>query len=124
MEQISKWCGKVYQSSGYNCCSLTVVKYSDITNLIIPFFEKYPVLGVKQKDFSDWCKVAKLMKEGSHLTEEGLKLIQSLKKGSVNESRTKFRIIINRKINLIAMPGEEAWKGSAVRRLKGYVSWV
>ena len=27
-------------------------------------------------------------------------------------------------INLIAMPGEEAWKGSAVRRLKGYVSWV
>jgi len=22
------------------------------------------------------------------------------------------------------MPGEEAWKGSAVRRLKGYVSWV
>ena len=21
-------------------------------------------------------------------------------------------------------PGEEAWKGSAVRRLKGYVSWV
>ena len=22
------------------------------------------------------------------------------------------------------MPGEEAWKGSAVRRLIGYVSWV
>jgi len=21
-------------------------------------------------------------------------------------------------------PGEEAWKGSAVRRLKGYASWV
>ena len=30
--------------------------------------------------------------------------------------------MINRKINLIAMPGEEAWKGSAVRRLKGYVA--
>ena len=25
-------------------------------------------------------------------------------------------------INLIAMLGEEAWKGSAVRRLKGYVA--
>jgi hypothetical protein len=25
-------------------------------------------------------------------------------------------------INLIAMPGEEAWKGSAVRRLIGYVA--
>jgi hypothetical protein len=85
--QISKWCGKVYQASGYNTCSLTVVKYSDITNLIIPFFEKYPVLGVKQKDFADWCKVANLMKEGSHLTEEGLKLIQSLKKG-MNRGRS------------------------------------
>jgi hypothetical protein len=77
MEQISKWCGKVYQSSGYNCCSLTVVKYSDITNLIIPFFLNYHVLGVKQKDFSDWCKVANLMKEGSHLTDEGFKLIKN-----------------------------------------------
>jgi len=89
MGQISKWlgCGKVYQSSGYNCCSLTVVKYSEITNLIIPFFKKYPVLGVKQYDFSDWCKVANLMKEGYHLTEEGLKLIQSLKNG-MNKNRS------------------------------------
>ena len=49
MGVISKWlgCGKFYQSSRYNCCSLIVVKYSEITNLIIPFFEKYPVLGVK-----------------------------------------------------------------------------
>ena len=39
--------------------SLTIVKYSDITNLIIPFFKKYPVLGIKQNDFSDWCKTAK-----------------------------------------------------------------
>jgi hypothetical protein len=42
---------------------------------------------VKQNDFADWCKVAILVKEGSHLTEEGLKLIQSLKKG-MNRGRS------------------------------------
>lgn len=27
-------------------------------------------------------------------------------------------------VDLSYPPGEEAWKGSAVRRLKGYMSWV
>jgi hypothetical protein len=88
MELVSKYlgCGNIYPTytSGYNCCSFTTVKYSDITNLIIPFFETYPVLGKKQNDFSDWCKVAKLMKEGSHLTNEGVQsqiFIKTIKKG-------------------------------------------
>uniref|UniRef100_UPI0030010B52 LAGLIDADG homing endonuclease n=1 Tax=Elmerina hispida TaxID=1245649 RepID=UPI0030010B52 len=92
MESISKYlgCGNIYPTyvSGYNCCSLTVVKYSDIANLIIPFFENYYVLGSKFNDFLDWCKVAKLMKDGSHLTPEGLFLIQTLKKG-MNSEREK-----------------------------------
>jgi len=66
--------------------SLTIVKYSDITNLIIPFFKKYPVLGIKQNDFSDWCKIAKLMNDGSHLTIEGLNLIRTIKNG-MNKGR-------------------------------------
>jgi hypothetical protein len=35
-----------------------VTKLSDINNKIIPFFIKYPILGVKAKDF---CQVVKLM---------------------------------------------------------------
>jgi LAGLIDADG endonuclease len=89
MELVSKYlgCGNIYPAytRGYSCCSLTTVKYSDITNLIIPFFNTYPVLGKKQQDFLDWCKVAKLMNEGSHLTNEGLNLIQTIKKGMNKE---------------------------------------
>jgi len=31
----------------------SITKFTDLTEKIIPFFEKYPVLGVKSKDFAD-----------------------------------------------------------------------
>jgi hypothetical protein len=88
MELISKYLnsGNIYKLDNGPKVSLAIVKYSDITNLIIPFFKKYPVLGIKQNDFSDWCKVAKLMKDGSHLTNEGLNLIRTIKEG-MNKGR-------------------------------------
>lgn len=64
---------------------LTVVKFSDIINIIIPFFEKTSS-GVKLLDYLDWCKIAKLMNSGSHLTVEGLDFIRSIK-AKMNTSR-------------------------------------
>ena len=55
---------------------------------MIPFFELYPLIGIKQKDFLDWCKVARLMKDKLHLTHEGLNVIWTIKKG-MNNSRPK-----------------------------------
>ncbi len=60
-------------------------KFSDIVNIIIPFFEKYPVIGQKSLDFSDFKKVAlraprsalraprsaEIVKTKRHLTPEG-----------------------------------------------------
>ena len=37
-------------------------------------------------DYLDWCKIAKLMNEGSHLTVEGLNLIREIKSG-INTGR-------------------------------------
>jgi hypothetical protein len=31
----------------------SITKFTDLNEKIIPFFEKYPVLGVKSKDFAD-----------------------------------------------------------------------
>ena len=36
--------------------SYQVTKFSDIENKIIPFFTKFPILGVKFLDFSDFCQ--------------------------------------------------------------------
>lgn len=48
---------------------------------IIPFFEKYPILGEKSRDFKDFCKVAEQMKQKKHLTKEGLDQIREIKEG-------------------------------------------
>jgi len=83
MELLIKYLGtgKVYKYPGKSAVVLTIFKFSDITNIIIPFFEKNPLLGVKLFDYLDWCKIAKLMNEGTHLTFEGLNLIRQIKSG-------------------------------------------
>ena len=56
---------------------------------IIPFFEKYPIKGVKALDYADFCKVAELMKNKAHLTEHGLEEIRKIKSG-MNRGREFF----------------------------------
>lgn len=86
MENLMKYffSGHVYKYPKQSAISLVIFNYSDIYNRIIPFFEKNPLLGVKLLEYKDWCKIAKLMKEGSHLTVEGLNLIQLIKSGMNN----------------------------------------
>jgi hypothetical protein len=45
-------------------------------------------LGVKELDYLNWCKIAKLMNEGKHLTVEGLELIRELK-SKMNRGKDK-----------------------------------
>ena len=78
-------CGNIYKRG--EVMDLKVTKFYDITNKIIPFFQKYPILGVKSKDFEDWCRVVVLMKENKHLTEKGLDQIRKIKAG-INKGRT------------------------------------
>jgi hypothetical protein len=68
--------------------TLVIVRFSHITEKIIPFFELYPLISTKQLDYLDWCKIAKLMIDGHHLTSDGLNLILKLKAG-MNKWRKK-----------------------------------
>jgi hypothetical protein len=83
MESLIKYLGsgKIYKYAGKPAVVITIFNFSDITNTIIPFFEKNPLLGVKLLDYIDWCKIAKLMNEGYHLTSEGLNKIREIKSG-------------------------------------------
>lgn len=56
-----------------------VVKFSDLKNKIIPFFQKYCIKGVKSKDFADFCEVVELMENKAHLTPKGLDQIGKIK---------------------------------------------
>lgn len=74
-------CGSIYKYPNQNAVSIVVINFSEITNLIIPFFNKYPILGVKYYDYLDWCKAHNLMRNGLHLTPEGIKSIHLIKSG-------------------------------------------
>ena len=78
-------CGVVYKHSD-NAVVFRVSKLSDLTQKIIPFFLMNPILGVKSKDFYDFCIVANIMKEKGHLTTEGLHQIRKIKDG-INTGR-------------------------------------
>ena len=74
-------CGNLKQHVKYNAIEYRVTNFSDITDKIISFFSEYPIIGVKAKDFSDFCEVAKLMENKTHLTKEGLEVIRIIKSG-------------------------------------------
>jgi LAGLIDADG endonuclease len=64
MQVVNKYfnTGNIYKYSEKSAVVLEIFKFSDIVNIILPFFDKYPILGVKHLDYLDWCKVVKLMK--------------------------------------------------------------
>jgi len=64
-----------------------VTKLEDNLTKIIPFFEKNPIIGVKYKDYLDFIQVARLMKDGQHLTLEGFEKIKKIKL-NMNRGRT------------------------------------
>jgi len=66
--------------------ALQITKISDIVNTIIPFFEKYPIVGIKSLDFANFKKVADMVKNKEHLTSEGIKKILEIK-SNMNQNR-------------------------------------
>ena len=66
-----------------------VNKFSDINTKIIPFFNKYPIVGVKLLDFQDFCKIVKIIEQNGHLIQSGLKNIREIKQG-INKNRKKI----------------------------------
>ena len=86
--------GKLEKHPSNPIVNLTINKISVISKIIIPYFEQTHLFGVKQLNCVDWCKIVKLMNEGSHLTIEGLALIRQIK--------SKMNKVESKKIFLIA----------------------
>jgi hypothetical protein len=90
----------IYDSSTRETSLLQIKNNSDIINKIIPFFDQYPILGIKSLDFSDFKKVAELMKNKEHLTESGfseiIKIVQQMNLDRDN-STSSLQTSVNRK---------------------------
>ena len=59
----------------------SVSGFNNVINKVIPFFEEYPIIGVKTKDFEDFKQASILIKSKAHLTSEGLDKILLIKSG-------------------------------------------
>lgn len=77
-------CG--YYSLGEERGDFKVTNFSNLKEIIIPFFKENPILGVKALDFQDFCTVALLIETGEHTTEEGSMKISKIK-AQMNKGR-------------------------------------
>ena len=86
------------RSSRNNSGIYYVNSLENLTNYIIPHFEKYPLLTKKKADFELFKQIVFMMNNKEHLTSEGLikivSLLTSLNKGLSKTLFTHFPDII------------------------------
>lgn len=62
-----------------------------ICEIVIPFFRKYHFLSAKKKsDFARFCRIAKLMQAGRHLTHDGIKEILEIRRDMNDGGKRKY----------------------------------
>jgi hypothetical protein len=73
-------CGDVILDSR-DMSHYVIRKISSISDVVLPFFAKYPLQSSKLADFSNFCEVANIINSKAHLTQEGLDRINRIKSG-------------------------------------------
>nr|YP_009261990.1 LAGLIDADG endonuclease [Chrysoporthe austroafricana]AMX22065.1 LAGLIDADG endonuclease [Chrysoporthe austroafricana] len=77
-------CGMLYKRN--EACDFRVRSIVDIKKKIIPFFDKYPIQGVKSLAYVDFCRAAYLIDKKSHLTTDGIDELLEIKR-EINKIR-------------------------------------
>lgn len=82
-------CGRLYKYPNGKAVVVTIVKFNDLTNNILPLLDSYNLFlpggaasegggdGTKLQDYQSW--IHQLMSEGSHLSIEGLDIFRTIK---------------------------------------------
>jgi len=89
--------GRVFCYENEKSAKYVVSKMSDLTNVIIPHFSKYPLLSAKCIDLKLWVMCINILVKKEHLTLKGLNNIISIKsalnKGISDNLKLKFNDI-------------------------------
>ena len=97
-------CGNIYELHYERYGWRPHVKYAvknrkDIKELIIPFFQRYQLIGKKKKDFEYFCQANEIFESGEHLTKDGiikLRAIQNKMNIRRKEKRSSAKVRENR----------------------------
>ena len=87
-------CGKIYENRRYDNHRESMYRYvvrsfNDLTTVIIPFFQRFPLRTAKQKDFQKFCEVIELMKERKHINSDGVGTIRLI----INQMNRRAKIL-------------------------------
>ena len=78
-------CGRIYHLDYARYANwrphvkLKVSNFKDISEKIIPFFQKYPLQAKKSLQFEKFCQVAEVIRRKEHLAAEGIERIRKIK---------------------------------------------
>lgn len=100
--------GSVTSRRNRNLCVYRVTKIEELINVIIPHFNKYPLLTLKYSDYVLWSKVVKLMFIKQHLTYSGFSTIltyyASINRGMSPKVSASFPYIKSVKKEKVVLP--------------------
>jgi len=64
-----------------NTVELRITEFLALKTTLLPFLDKYSLIGVKTLDYNDFKTVLELMDKKVHLTKEGYDQIKRIKDG-------------------------------------------
>ena len=68
-----------------------VNNFSAIWDNVIPFFKRYKFLSAKKKrDFSKFCQIVEMIRDGEHLTKDGIKKILEIRRNMNDGGKRKY----------------------------------
>ena len=90
-------CGAVYfqkenRPNHSSCYRFEINSHRDITQVLVPFFEKHLLHSPKKKDFEIFRQIVQMVRKGEHKTEKGLLQIRNLKLQMNNWARRMRKI--------------------------------
>ena len=68
----------------------SVKRRSELTGVIVPFFEQHPLITAKRADFMMFASVLRMMEKGAYLTEDGLRRIAAVTEQMNRRARSRF----------------------------------
>jgi hypothetical protein len=81
-------CGAVRPDRSDKTVKYEVRSLRNLVERVIPFFEEFPLLSSKRRDFEIFTKVCRMMQGGAHLTNDGVVMIAELVR-DMNTSGTR-----------------------------------
>jgi hypothetical protein len=82
-------CGSIRPDRSDSTLKFEVRSLKDLLARVIPFFDRFPLLSSKQRDFESFRFVCYLMREGRHLERDGIVRIAELAEG-VNRGLRRY----------------------------------